>query len=58
MKSNTPKHSHNAFFSKLFDQVLPEHELYKLAMEVETDACVAELESDWAVAIGEGLEEL
>ena len=54
------KRSHSAYIADLLNQALPEQDnvLYKLAMEVEKDAGVKELESDWVVTIGEGLEVL
>ncbi len=57
-KANVPKRSRSAFIADLLSQALPEQDnaLYKLAMEVEKDAGAAELESNWAVTIGDGLE--
>ena len=57
-KSTIPKRLRSAFIADLLDKAIPAHEdaLFKLAMEVENDPGVSELESDWEVTVGDGLE--
>ena len=57
-KSTVSKRLRNAFIADLLSKAIPEHEdaLFKLAMEVESDPGVSELESDWEVTVGDGLE--
>jgi hypothetical protein len=57
-KSTIPKRLRSAFIAELLSKAIPEQEnaLFKLAMAVENDPGVSELESDWAVTVGDGLE--
>ena len=57
-KATVPKRLRSAFIANLLSKAIPEQEdaLFKLAMEVENDPDVSELESDWKVTIGDGLE--
>ncbi len=57
-KSTVPKRLRSAFIADLLSKAIPEHEdaLFKLAVEVESDQGVSELESDWEVTVGDGLE--
>ena len=57
-KSTVPKRQRSAFIADLLSKAIPEQEdaLLKLAMEVENDPGVSELESDWKVTVGDGLE--
>jgi hypothetical protein len=57
-KSTVPKRLRSAFIADLLSKAIPEQEdtLFKLAMEVENDPGVSELESDWEVTVGDGLE--
>jgi hypothetical protein len=56
-KSTVPKRLRSAFIADLLSKAIPEQEdaLFKLAMEVESDPGVSELESDWEVTVGDGL---
>ena len=55
-KATVPKRLRSAFIANLLGKAIPEQEdaLFKLAMEVENDPSVSELESDWKVTIGDG----
>lgn len=57
-KSTVPKRLRSAFIADLLRKAIPEQNdaLFKLAMEVENDPGVLELESDWEVTVGDGLE--
>jgi|APDOM4702015191_1054821.scaffolds.fasta_scaffold340693_2 hypothetical protein len=57
-KSTIPKRLRSAFIADLLSKAIPEQEdaLFKLAMAVENDPGVSELESDWEVTVGDGLE--
>ena len=57
-KATVPKRLRSAFIANLLGKAIPEQEdaLFKLALEVENDPSVSELESDWKVTIGDGLE--
>ena len=57
-KSTVPKRLRSAFIADLLSKAIPEQEdaLFKLAMEVENDPGVSELESDWEATVGDGLE--
>ena len=57
-KSTVPKRLRSAFIANLLGKAIPEQEdaFFKLALEVENDPSVSELESDWKVTIGDGLE--
>jgi len=57
-KSTIPKRLRSAFIADLLSKAIPEQEdaLFKLAMDVESDSGVSELESDWEVTVGDGLE--
>ncbi len=57
-KSTVPKRLRSAFIADLLRKAIPEQEnaLFKLALEVENDPGVSELESDWKVTVGDGLE--
>jgi hypothetical protein len=57
-KSTIPKRLRSAFIADLLSKAIPEQEdaLFKLAMAVENDTGVSELESDWEVTVGDGLE--
>ena len=53
-KATVPKRLRSAFIANLLGKAIPEQEdaLFKLALEVENDPSVSELESDWKVTIG------
>jgi hypothetical protein len=57
-KSTIPKRLRSAFIADLLNKAIPEQEdaLFKLALAVENDPGVSELESDWEVTVGDGLE--
>ncbi len=57
-KATVPKRLRSAFISDLLNKAIPEQDdaLFKLAMEVENDPSILELESDWEVTMGDGLE--
>ena len=57
-KATVPKRLRSAFIANLLGKAIPEQEdaLFKLVLEVENDPSVSELESDWKVTIGDGLE--
>ena len=57
-KSTIPKRLRSAFIADLLNKAIPEQEdaLFKLALAVENDPGVSELESDWKVTVGDGLE--
>ena len=55
-KTTIPKRLRSAFIADLLSQAIPEQDdaLFKLALEVENDPGVSELESDWEVTVGDG----
>lgn len=57
-KSTIPKRLRSAFIADLLNKAIPEQEdaLFKLALAVENDPGVSELESDWEVTVEDGLE--
>jgi metal-responsive CopG/Arc/MetJ family transcriptional regulator len=57
-KSTVHKRLRSAFIADLLNKAIPEQEdaLFRLAMEVENDTGVSELESEWKVTVGDGLE--
>jgi hypothetical protein len=57
-KSTVPKRFRSAFIADLINKAIPEQEdaLYQLALDVESDSSISELESDWEVTVGDGLE--
>ncbi len=57
-KSFVPKRQRSAFITELLTKAIPDQDdaLFKLAMEVENDPGIVELEQDWEVTVGDGLE--
>ncbi|MDD5272117.1 MAG: hypothetical protein PHU14_05300 [Methylovulum sp.] len=57
-KSTVPKRLRSAFIADLLSKAIPEQEdeLFKLAMAVENDPSISELESDWEITVGDGFE--
>lgn len=57
-KATVPKRLRSSFIADLLNKAIPVQEdtLYKLALEVENDPGVLEVESDWEITIGDGLE--
>ncbi|POZ52434.1 hypothetical protein [Methylovulum psychrotolerans] len=55
-KSTVPKRLRSAFIADLLSKAIAEQEdeLFKLAIAVDNDPAVAELEADWESTVGDG----
>lgn len=57
-KAFVPKRQRSSFIAELLTKAIPDQDeaLFRLALEVENDPGIVELERDWEVTVGDGLE--
>jgi len=57
-KTTVPKRLRSAFIADLLSKAISEQDdaLFQLALEVESDPAVSELELEWAITVGDGFE--
>jgi len=57
-QASVPQDLRNAFITELLNNAIIQKNdaLYQIALDVENDPAIAELQDDWEVTLGDGLE--